>query len=104
MLQNNNEQEKSKYEQISIIPKGDVDQKPFRLYREKELLPSDIVEVRVHCVGINFRDVLKSRGLYAYTRTFAQPNDEQPKINQDTELGSDFVSTIVRVDPTTTTS
>ncbi|CAF4054200.1 unnamed protein product [Adineta steineri] len=31
MLQNNNEQEKSKFEQISIIPKRDADQKLFRL-------------------------------------------------------------------------
>ncbi|CAF1470456.1 unnamed protein product [Adineta steineri] len=30
MLQNNDEQEKSKYEQISIIPKRKVDQKLFR--------------------------------------------------------------------------
>ncbi|CAF4130545.1 unnamed protein product [Adineta steineri] len=60
MLQNNNEQEKSKYEQISIIPKRDADQKPFRICvppsrflspltwieenREKELSPSDMVD------------------------------------------------------------
>ncbi|CAF1142428.1 unnamed protein product [Adineta steineri] len=31
MLQNNNEQKKSKLEQISIISKRDTDQKPFRL-------------------------------------------------------------------------
>ncbi|CAF1031338.1 unnamed protein product [Adineta steineri] len=33
MLQNNDDdkEEKSKYEQISIIPKRDVDQKPFRI-------------------------------------------------------------------------
>ncbi|CAF1059333.1 unnamed protein product [Adineta steineri] len=117
MLQNNDEEEKSKYEQISIIPKRDADHKPFRIRvppsrflseltwieedREKELLPG-MVEVRVHCVGINFRDVLKSRGLYPYTRTFGQSDENQPKVNQDTEPGSDFVGTIVRVDPTTT--
>ncbi|CAF1464972.1 unnamed protein product [Adineta steineri] len=116
MLQNNNEQEKSKYEQISIIPKRDTDQIPFRLCvpqsrflseltwieedREKELLPG-MVEVRVHCVGIDFRDVLKSRGLYPYTCTFAQSDENQPKLGRDTELGSDFVGTIVRVGPTT---
>ncbi|CAF4117397.1 unnamed protein product [Adineta steineri] len=60
MLQNNDEQEKSKLEQISIIPKRDVDQKPFRICvpsscfpseltwieedKEKELLPSDMVD------------------------------------------------------------
>ncbi|CAF4345592.1 unnamed protein product [Adineta steineri] len=31
MLQNNDEQEESKYEQISIIPKRDADQRPFRI-------------------------------------------------------------------------
>ncbi|CAF1107643.1 unnamed protein product [Adineta steineri] len=60
MLQNNDEQEKSKLEQISIIPKRDADQKSFRLCepqsrflseltwieenREEELLPSDMAE------------------------------------------------------------
>ncbi|CAF1329463.1 unnamed protein product, partial [Adineta steineri] len=110
------EQEKSKLEQISIIPKRDADETAFRICvpqsrflseltwieedREKELLPG-MVEVRVHCVGINFRDVLKSRGLYPYTRTFAQSDENQPRVNQDTEPGSDFVGTIVRACPTT---
>ncbi|CAF1470083.1 unnamed protein product, partial [Adineta steineri] len=60
MLQNNDEQEKSKYEQISIIPKRDADQKLFCICvplsrflspltwieenREKELSPSDMVD------------------------------------------------------------
>ncbi|CAF1168946.1 unnamed protein product [Adineta steineri] len=60
MLQNNDEQKKSKYEQIPIIPKRDADQKPFRLCvprscflseltwveedSEEELLPSDMVD------------------------------------------------------------
>ncbi|CAF1259407.1 unnamed protein product [Adineta steineri] len=69
--------------------------------REKELLPSGMVEVRVHCVGINFRNVLKSRGLYPYTRTFAQSDENQPKLDRDTEPGSDFVGTIIRACPTT---
>ncbi|CAF0776234.1 unnamed protein product [Adineta steineri] len=110
----NNDQEKSRLEHVSIIPKRDADQKPFRLCvpqsrflseltwieedREKELLPG-MVEVRVHCVGINFRDVLKSRGLYPYTRTFAQSDENQPKANQDTEPGSDFVGTVIRACP-----
>ncbi|CAF1055681.1 unnamed protein product [Adineta steineri] len=111
------EQEKSKLEQISIIPKRDTDQKPFRLCvpqsrflseltwieedREKELLPSDILDVRVHCVGNNFRDVLKSHDLYLYTCTFAQSDENLPRVNQDTEPGSDFVGTIARACPTT---
>ncbi|CAF1434364.1 unnamed protein product [Adineta steineri] len=60
MLQNNDEQKKSKYEQIPIIRKRDADQKPFRLCvprscflseltwieedSEEELLPSDMVD------------------------------------------------------------
>ncbi|CAF3640036.1 unnamed protein product [Adineta steineri] len=117
MLQNNNEKKKSKYEQISIIPKRDAVQNSFCICvpqsrflsdltwneedREKELL-SDMVEVRVHCVGINFRDVFKSRGLYSYTYTFAQSTENQPKVNQDTEPDSGFVGTIVHACPTTT--
>ncbi|CAF0867589.1 unnamed protein product [Adineta steineri] len=118
MLQNSDEEEKSKFEQISIIPKRDADQELFRLCvpqsrflseltwieedSEKELLPSDIVEVRVHCVGINFRDVLKSRSLYPHTRPFAQSDENQPKLDRDTEPDSDFVGTIIRACPTTT--
>ncbi|CAF4211159.1 unnamed protein product, partial [Adineta steineri] len=60
-----------------------------------------MVEVRVHCVGINSRDVLKSRGLDPHARTFAQSDENQPKLDRDTELGSDFVSTIVCACPTT---
>ncbi|CAF4156215.1 unnamed protein product, partial [Adineta steineri] len=98
MLQNNNKQENSKLEQISIIPKRDADQEPFRLCvppsrflseltwieeeREKAFLLR-MVEVRVHCVGINFRDVLKSRGLYPHTRPFAQSDENQPKLDRD---------------------
>ncbi|CAF1195265.1 unnamed protein product [Adineta steineri] len=60
MLQNNDEQKKSKLEQISIIPKRDADQKPFCICvprscflseltwieedSEEELLPSDMVD------------------------------------------------------------
>ncbi|CAF0914759.1 unnamed protein product [Adineta steineri] len=101
MLQNNDEQEKSQFEQISIIPKRDADEKAFQ-DREKALLLAGTVEVRVHCVGINFRVVPKSRGLYLHTRTFAQSVENQPKFNRDTEPGSDFVGTIVRVGPRTT--
>ncbi|CAF1457732.1 unnamed protein product, partial [Adineta steineri] len=113
----NNKEERSKLEQISIIPKRDADQRPFRICvpqsrflseltwieedREKDLLPG-MIEVRVHFVGINFRDVLKARGLYPYTRTFAQSDEDQPKLDRDTEPGSDFVGTIVRVGPKTT--
>ena len=62
---------------------------------KEELLPG-MVEVRVHSVGINFRDVLKARSLYPHTRTIAQLDEHQPYVNRDTEPGSDFVGTIVR--------
>ncbi|CAF1440045.1 unnamed protein product, partial [Adineta steineri] len=58
MLQNNDTEDKSKYEQICIIPKRDADQKAFRICvpqsrflseltwieedKEKELLRSDM--------------------------------------------------------------
>ncbi|CAF3924762.1 unnamed protein product [Adineta steineri] len=116
MLQKHDEKEKKlELKQICIIPRQDADQQPFclhiaasRLLNDltwiqddigKELLPG-MVEVRVHCVGINFRDVLKVRGLYPHTRTFAQLNKYQPYVNRDTEPGSDIVGTVVRACPT----
>ncbi|CAF4098771.1 unnamed protein product [Adineta steineri] len=115
MLQaNDKEEDQSKLKQICIIPREDANQQSFRLRvppsrflteltwisdnREKDLLPG-MVEVQVHCVGINFRDVLKARGLYPHTRTFAQLDEHQPYMNRDTEPGSDFVGTIVRACP-----
>ncbi|CAF0931514.1 unnamed protein product [Adineta steineri] len=105
-------EDQSKLKQICIIPQQDANQQPFRLRvppsrflaeltwipdsRTKELLPG-MVEVQIHCVGINFRDVLKARGLYPHTRTFAQLDEHQPHMNRDTEPGSDFVDTIIRV-------
>ncbi|CAF4109306.1 unnamed protein product [Adineta steineri] len=80
-LDDSNEQEKSKYEQISIIPKRDADQKAFRIcvpqsrflsqltWIEKDKVKESLagmVEVRVHCVGINFRDVLKFKFCWYY--------------------------------------
>ncbi|CAF4063237.1 unnamed protein product, partial [Adineta steineri] len=120
MLQKHEENEeknfKSQQQQICINPHKDADQHPFRLLvapsrfltdltwindeRAKELL-SGMVEVRIHCVGINFRDVLKVRGLYPHTRTFAQLDQDQPHVNRDTEPGSDFVGIILRACPTT---
>ncbi|CAF1450607.1 unnamed protein product [Adineta steineri] len=115
MLQTHDkEEDQSKLKQICIIPQQDANQQPFRLRvppsrflteltwvpdnRAKELLPG-MVEVQIHCVGINFRDVLKARGLYPHTRTFAQLDEHQPHMNRDTEPGSDFVGTIIRACP-----
>ncbi|CAF1036440.1 unnamed protein product [Adineta steineri] len=115
MLQTPDKKEdQSKPKQICIIPRQDANQQPFHLRvppsrflteltwvpdnRTKELL-SGMVEVQIHCVGINFRDVLKAQGLYPHTRTFAQLDEHQPYMNWDTEPGSDFVGTIVRTCP-----
>ncbi|CAF4052022.1 unnamed protein product, partial [Adineta steineri] len=121
MLQKHEENEENKsklqqQQQICINPHKDADHYPFRLLvassrfltdltwindeRVKELLPG-MVEIRIHCVGINFRDVLKSRGLYPHTRIFAQLDHDQPHVDRDTAPGSDFVGTILRASPTT---
>ncbi|CAF1068403.1 unnamed protein product [Adineta ricciae] len=100
-----------KPEQISIVPHRDADQQRFRLQiassrslehlmwiREKstgELL-TDELEVRVHCVGIDFRDVLKVRGLYPHVRPFSQSDKERLLFDRDTEGGFDFVGTVIR--------
>ncbi|UJR06874.1 hypothetical protein I4U23_011163 [Adineta vaga] len=115
MLQTStNKEEESKLGKDMIIPRQDPDQKPFRLHvptsrfltdltwipdhRPKELLPGKL-EVRVQCVGINFRDVLKARGLYPHTHKFAQLDEHQPHADRDTEPGSDFVGIVVRSCP-----
>ncbi|CAF0930134.1 unnamed protein product [Adineta steineri] len=109
------EKEQSRIKQVCIIPRQDADQQPFRLFVPpsrflaeltwiqddigEELLPG-MVKIRVHCVGINFRDVLKVRSLYPHTRTFAQLDQDQPHVNRDTEPGSDFVGTVIHACPT----
>ncbi|CAM2726330.1 unnamed protein product [Rotaria socialis] len=96
----------------TIIPSEDGDKFPFRLQvaesrfladlvwvREPsidEILPGQL-EVRVHCVGLNFRDVLKARGMYPHMRRFAQFDKDQPYEDRDTVLGFDFMGSVVRV-------
>ncbi len=96
----------------AIIPKKDADSNPFRLQvapsrfvadltwtREfipkNNLLPDQIL-VRIHCIGLNFRDALKARGLYPHSRVFAQLDKDQPLYDQDSSFGADFMGTIVR--------
>ncbi|CAF1008153.1 unnamed protein product [Adineta steineri] len=115
MLQTHDKKESQpKLKQICIIPRQDADQQLFCLRvppsrflteltwvpdnRAKSLLPG-MVEVQIHCVGINFRDVLKARGLYPHTRIFAQLDQDQSHVNRDSEPGSDFVGTIIRACP-----
>ncbi|CAF0803273.1 unnamed protein product [Adineta steineri] len=99
MLQTHDKKEdQSKLKQICIIPRQDANQQSFRLRmppsrflteltwvpdnRAKELLPG-MHEV---CIHILVR--------------FAQLDEHQPHMNRDTEPGSDFVGTVIRVGPT----
>ncbi|CAF4754564.1 unnamed protein product, partial [Rotaria sp. Silwood2] len=100
-----NVRDKSKSNPISIIPHRDADQQRFRLQvapsrflddlmwvrdKVKDEQLSNEVEVRVHCVGLNFRDILKACGLYPHMRPFAPSHTEQSLVDRDTEPGIDF--------------
>ncbi|CAF1058651.1 unnamed protein product [Didymodactylos carnosus] len=60
------------------------------------LKPTEVV-VKVHNVGINFRDVLKVRGLYPHIRQFGLDYQQQNANTRDEEFGSDFSGIVVRV-------
>ncbi|CAF1153046.1 unnamed protein product [Adineta steineri] len=81
-LDDSNEQEKSKYEQISIIPKRDADQKAFRICVPQSRFLSQLTWIE--------KDKVK------------ESLAEQPKVNRNTEPDSKFVGTIVRIGLTTT--
>jgi NADPH:quinone reductase-like Zn-dependent oxidoreductase/NADP-dependent 3-hydroxy acid dehydrogenase YdfG len=104
--------EASTIEEHTIIPQKDADTNPFQLQvapsrfiadltwtRESlptnSLLPGQVL-ARVHCVGLNFRDVLKARGLYPHTREFAQSERDQPCYNRDGSLGQELIGSIIR--------
>ena len=55
----------------------------------RELSPTD-VEIRIHCVSINFRDMLKVRGLYPYVR------GSENEYDHDQNIGADFSGIILR--------
>ncbi|CAF4829077.1 unnamed protein product, partial [Rotaria sp. Silwood2] len=95
----------------TIVPKTDADKNPFGLQvppsrfvadlvwmREpmpiNNLLPGQI-QVRIHCAGLNFRDVLKVRGLYPHTRIFGQRDCDKPLIDRDSSAGTDFMGTVI---------
>lgn len=104
-------QSEPKSQHVCIIPQRDADQRPFRIrvapsrflsdltwvpdQLTREILPN-MVEIRIHSVGLNFHDALKALGLYPHVRAFAQSNKDQSHVDRDTELGSDFVGTVVR--------
>ncbi|CAF1135643.1 unnamed protein product [Adineta steineri] len=102
MLQNNDEQKKSKLEQISIIPKRDADQKSFCICVPQSRFLSELTWIEEDREKELLPGMVESRGLYPYTPAFAQSDENQSRVNQDTEPGSDFVGTIVRACSTTT--
>lgn len=112
VTQHNDQNEQLMVIENQIVPQRDADDNPFRLeiapsrfladlawVRELPLLGRllpDQLHVRVHCVGLNFRDVLKTRGLYPHTREFAQLDKDQPLMDRDESFGVDFTGTVIR--------
>ncbi|CAF0885307.1 unnamed protein product [Didymodactylos carnosus] len=93
-----------------IIPKRDADCVHFKLQVPESRFVSDLkwttssfessnaiilspteVEVKVHCVGINFRDILKARGLHPHA------SDGEMDYDSDEVIGSDFSGIITRI-------
>jgi NADPH:quinone reductase-like Zn-dependent oxidoreductase len=99
----------------TIVPFYDADQTPFRLQVAPSRFLADLawvydsplsmppttsqIHVRVHSVGLNFRDVLKACGLYPHTRIFAQSDSDQSPNDRDDCLGIDFSGTVVCCSP-----
>ena len=61
------------------------------------IIPSTSVEVEIHCVGVNFRDLLKARGLHPNVQSANIDDEEQEANSKDQEIGSDFSGIITRV-------
>ena len=78
-------QSEPKLQHICIIPQRDADQRPFRIrvapsrfltdltwvsdQLTREILPG-MVEIRIHCVGLNFCDALKALDLHPHVPRF----------------------------------
>ncbi|CAF3905197.1 unnamed protein product [Rotaria sordida] len=110
-LQSKEQQElSSKLERI-IVPKNDADKIPFRLQVAPSRFVADLawmkdpiltnnlspgqIQVRIHCISLNFRDVLKIRGLYPHTRMFGQRDCDEPLFDRDTTPGTDAMGTVI---------
>ncbi|CAF3817106.1 unnamed protein product [Rotaria sordida] len=92
----------------TIIPKLDSDHVHFRLQVSKSRLISDLqwvrtqqdpndinlaptqVQVKVYCIGLNFRDSLKVRGLHPYLRDVRTPYDS------DKAVGMEYSGKVIR--------
>lgn len=95
-----------------IIPSKDSPTNPFRLQVASSRLLADLVwvkepfitdtllpdhiQVLVHCIGINFRDILKARGLYPHTRPYGQLEKDYSIHDRDDHPGIDFMGTVQR--------
>ncbi|CAF4061606.1 unnamed protein product, partial [Rotaria sordida] len=110
-LQSKEQQELSSKMERTIVPKNDADKNPFRLQVAPSRFVADLawtrdlipinnllpgqIQVRIHCTSLNFRDVLKIRGLYPHTRVFGQRDCDQPLVDRDTTPGTDFMGTVI---------
>ncbi|CAF4046613.1 unnamed protein product, partial [Rotaria sordida] len=110
-LQSKEQQELSSKLERTIVPKNDADKVPFRLQVAPSRFVADLawmrdpipinnllpgqIQVRIHCTSLNFRDVLKIRGLYPHTRVFGQRDCDEPLVDRDTTPGTDFMGTII---------
>ncbi|CAF1638812.1 unnamed protein product, partial [Didymodactylos carnosus] len=63
--------------------------------KEEILSPTD-VEIKVHSVGLNFRDILKGRGLFPHMEEFGIEYHQQHANARNEIVGSEFSGTIIR--------
>ncbi|CAF0818008.1 unnamed protein product [Didymodactylos carnosus] len=105
------EEKENIHQTRTLIPSDDCESVEFQLdvpqsrfladLKWKTLTPNRVslgetqIEVKIHSVGINFRDVLKARGLYPHIRQLGVEYMKQDGNARDEEIGSDFSGTIV---------
>ncbi|CAF1055301.1 unnamed protein product [Rotaria sordida] len=110
-LQSKEQQELSSKMERTIVPKNDADKNPFWLQVAPSRFVADLawvrgpilirnlssgqIQVRIHCTSLNFRDVLKIRGLYPHTRVFGQRDYDEPLFDRDTTPGTDVMGTVI---------
>ncbi|CAF3482496.1 unnamed protein product [Rotaria sp. Silwood1] len=113
-LQSKEKKEVSPKMERAIVPKNDADKNPFRLQVAESRFVSDLAwvrdpmltnnllpgqtKIRVHCISLNFRDILKARGLYPHTRAFGERDCDQPLVDHDSSFGTDFMGTVTASD------
>ncbi|CAF0854256.1 unnamed protein product [Didymodactylos carnosus] len=65
--------------------------------KDDQILKPTDVQVKIHSVGINFRDILKARGLHPHIEEIGISYEQQDGNARDEELGSDFCGTITKI-------